>query len=60
MWISAEGRGVVELLPSAGAPPTTMHGVEASVLGLVSSATARDARLLGYVHPHGTTLDWRA
>ena len=60
VWISAEGRDVVELIPNEG-PPPTMNGVEASVLGLV---TFRDGdaepELLGYVHPHGSTLDWRA
>jgi hypothetical protein len=59
-WISAEGHGVVDLIPSDGAPSDD-NGVEWSVLGLVTFRGDRaDAELLGYVHPHGNGLDWRA
>jgi hypothetical protein len=58
-WISAEGQGVVGLIPSDSAP-TDDRGVEASVLGLVTFRDGEpDAELLGYVHPHGSSLDWR-
>lgn len=60
-WISAEGHGVVDAVPS-GPPPVDELGVERSVLGLVTFPG--DGRvtpeLLGYTHPHGHTLDWRA
>jgi hypothetical protein len=59
-WISAEQHGVVDLIPSDGAP-SDRHGVEWSVLGLVTfQGSLADAELLGYVHPHGSGLDWRA
>lgn len=59
-WVSAEGHGVVDAIPSE-APPTDGLGVEASVLGLITFHDC-DAHpeLLGYTHPHGQTLDWRA
>jgi hypothetical protein len=60
VWISAEGQGVVDLVPTDGDPPT-LREVEASVLGLVTFRDGdADAELLGYVHPHGSALDWRA
>jgi hypothetical protein len=59
-WISADLRGVVGVIPTDGAP-SDANGVEWSVLGLV---TYRDGHavpeLLGYGHPHGSGLDWRA
>ena len=59
-WISAEGNGVVDMIPS-NAVPSDEHGVEWSVLGLVTFREGRaDPELLGYVHPHGSGLDWRA
>jgi len=59
-WISAEGQGVVDVIPSDAAPKDA-NGVEWSVLGLVTFRDGRaDAELLGYVHPHGSGLDWRA
>jgi hypothetical protein len=58
-WISAEVRGVVDVLPDAG-PPSDDQGVEASVLGAVFRDGAVDGTVLGYVHPHGTWIDWRA
>ena len=59
-WISAEGNGVVDMIPSDAAP-SDEHGVEWSVLGLVTFREGRaDPELLGYVHPHGSGLDWRA
>lgn len=59
-WISAESSGVVEDIPSDEAP-IDADGVEASVLGLVTFVDgAAEAELLGYVHPHGSSIDWRA
>jgi hypothetical protein len=59
-WISAENQGVVDLIPSDGAP-SDVNGVEWSVLGLVTFRDGdADPELLGYVHPHGSGLDWRA
>lgn len=59
-WISAEGHGVVDLIPSDGTP-SDENGVEWSVLGLVTFREGHtDPELLGYVHPHGNGLDWRA
>ena len=59
-WISAEGNGVVDLIPSDGAP-SDANGVEWSVLGLVTFYEGHaESELLGYVHPHGSGLDWRA
>jgi hypothetical protein len=60
VWISAEGQGVVESIPSDEAP-SGPDGVEYSVLGAVTfREAAGSAELLGYVHPHGSALDWRA
>ncbi len=58
-WISAEGRGVVDLFPIE--PPVGPEGIEASVLGLTRFHAGRvlDTALLGFVHPHGTWMDWR-
>jgi hypothetical protein len=59
-WISAEGQGVVDAIPS-DAPPIDGHGVERSVLGLVTFESGHVSHeLLGYTHPHGQSLDWRA
>ena len=59
-WISAEGHGIVDLVPSDGAP-SDENGVEWSVLGLVIFREGQiEAELLGYAHPHGSGLDWRA
>jgi hypothetical protein len=59
-WISAEVQGVVDGLPGAGAPADD-QGVEGSVLGLaVFRDGGVDGTVLGYVHPHGSWIDWRA
>ena len=58
-WISAEGQGVVDAIPSE-APPVDDLGVERSVLGLVTFEDGHGRpELLGYTHPHGRSLDWR-
>jgi hypothetical protein len=57
-WISGEAPGVVPILPNVR-PPAADLGVQASVLGLVTfSGSDFDARVLGYVHPHGRSLEW--
>jgi hypothetical protein len=57
-WISGEAPGVVPILPDVGSPATDV-GVEVSVLGLVTfDGSDVDARTLGYVHPHGRSLEW--
>jgi hypothetical protein len=59
VWISAEGQGIVDVLPSDQAPSDNA-GVEMSVLGSVTfRAGAVERELLGYVHPHGSAIDWR-
>ena len=59
-WISADLRGVVDVIPTDG-PPSDGNGVEWSVLGLVTFRDGRaEPELLGYGHPHGSGLDWRA
>jgi hypothetical protein len=60
LWISAEGHGVVDTIPG-DEPPADASGVVPSVLGLVTFTDGRPTpELLGYVHPHGSTIDWRA
>jgi hypothetical protein len=58
-WVSVEAPGVVKGV--GGDTRGDVWGVEASVLGLVTFVDG-DARpeLLGLVHPHGSTLEWRA
>ena len=59
-WVSADLQGVVDLIPSDGVP-TDANGVEWSVLGLVVFRDGEpEPELLGYVHPHGSGIDWRA
>ena len=60
-WISAEGAGVVDRFDGVEAP-IDAQGMEASVFGLLTfRAGALDAtELLGFVHPHGNWIDWRA
>jgi hypothetical protein len=59
-WVNAEQGGVVDVIPGVDAP-TDEHGVEWSVLGLVIFRDGEpEAELLGYVHPHGSGIDWRA
>jgi hypothetical protein len=59
-WVSGESPGVVPSFAGVAAP-TDQRGITASVLGLVVFSPAGTERtLLGFVHPHGTWLDWRA
>jgi hypothetical protein len=57
-WVSAEGIGVVEPLPSVEEPP--VEAISASVLGVVGFSEGREAsaRVLAHVHPHGRWLWW--
>jgi len=58
-WISAEGPGVVDCVETGDPPahdPTTP-----SALGAVRfDQGGYDATMLGWVHPHGRWIDWRA
>jgi len=60
-WISGEGAGVVDRFAGIE-PPTDAQGMEASVFGLVTfrAGAVEAAELLGFVHPHGGWIDWRA
>ena len=59
-WISGEGKGVVDAFRDLDVP-SDAQGMQASVLGLMVFRDREiDARLLGFVHPHGNWLDWRA
>jgi hypothetical protein len=60
-WVSAEGAGVLEHFAGVD-PPADARGTESSVLGLVVFRDGEIERtdLLGFVHPHGAWIDWRA
>ena len=59
-WISAENPGVIRAIPGVDTPPDA-GDFEWNVLGLVTYRDGRaDPELLGFVHPHGSKLDWRA
>jgi hypothetical protein len=60
-WISAEGAGVVDRFAGTD-PPSDDQGMEASILGLVvfRGGAVETSELLGFVHPHGNWIDWRA
>jgi hypothetical protein len=58
-WISAEGPGVVECIDT-GAPPAH-DPTTPSVLGAVRfDGGGVQSTMLGWVHPHGRWIDWRA
>jgi len=59
-WVSGEGAGVVSYFEDVRAPVDAM-GTTASLLGLVVfDGTEQRSTLLGFVHPHGRWLEWRA
>ena len=59
-WVSGEGAGVVSYFEGV-VPPVDAMGTTASLLGLVVfDGTEEHATLLGFVHPHGRSLEWRA
>lgn len=59
-WISAEGPGVVDLFAQSEVP-SDGAGTQASVLGLARfEGGETTSELLGFVHPHGSWVDWRA
>jgi hypothetical protein len=59
-WISGEGKGVVEAFRTVDVP-TDGQGMMASILGLMLFRDGEtESRLLGFVHPHGNWIDWRA
>ena len=64
-WISAEDPAVLPHLGSGDTELPSHDGTRPSVLGLtvLGAGTADeepDATLLGFVHPHGLWMDWRA
>jgi hypothetical protein len=59
-WISGESAGVVDVFDGIAAP-SDAKGTEASLLGLVVFEDGNvEPELLGFVHPHGNWIDWRA
>ena len=59
-WVSAEGPGVVDLFAEIDAP-LDENSTQASVLGLARFENGETStELLGFVHPHGNWIDWRA
>ena len=59
-WISAEGAGVIDTFAGVDAP-SDATGIEASVFGLVNfrDGGVDTSEVLGFVHPHGSAIDWR-
>jgi hypothetical protein len=58
-WISAEDPNVLPHFEPGDLPDH--DGTRPSLLGLtVCDGDRFDARILGYVHPHGLWMDWRA
>jgi hypothetical protein len=59
-WISAEGPNTIDLFAGIDAPSDS-DGMEASILGLARFERGDvNTELLGFVHPHGLWIDWRA
>lgn len=59
-WVSAEGPETIDLFAGIEAPADA-QGTEGSILGLANFAGGDvDTELLGFVHPHGHWIDWRA
>jgi hypothetical protein len=59
-WISAEGPNTIDVFAGIEAPADA-QGTEASILGLARfDGGDLTTELLGFVHPHGLWVDWRA
>jgi hypothetical protein len=59
-WVSAEGANTIDLFTGLDVP-SDEQGTEASVLGLARfERGTMETELLGFVHPHGQWVDWRA
>lgn len=60
VWISCDGLNVVEALPASDVPHH--DGNEPSVLGALEfrEGLTPEPTVLGYGHPHGQWIDWRA
>jgi hypothetical protein len=59
-WISAEGPNTIDVFAGIDAPADA-QGTEASILGLARfEGGEATTELLGFVHPHGLWVDWRA
>ena len=59
-WVSAEGPNTIDLFSGLDVP-VDEQGTEASILGLARFEGGNvETELLGFVHPHGQWVDWRA
>jgi hypothetical protein len=59
-WISAEGPNTIDLFTGLDVP-SDAQGTEASILGLARfDGGELETEVLGFVHPHGLWVDWRA
>ena len=59
-WVSAEGPNTIDLFDGIEAAPDE-YGLEPSILGLARFDRGDvHTELLGFVHPHGLWIDWRA
>jgi hypothetical protein len=58
VWVACEGPGVVDLAETGALPD---HGSDASIMTVVEfDGVGPTPTLLGFVHPHGRWIDWRA
>jgi hypothetical protein len=59
-WVSAEGPDTIDLFSGIDVP-TDAQGAQASILGLARFDRGEtETEVLGFVHPHGNWVDWRA
>jgi hypothetical protein len=58
-WISAEGPGVVDCI-DVGEPPRHDPTTPSALGAVLYDRGGYEATMLGWVHPHGRWIDWRA
>ena len=58
-WISAEGPGVVDCI-DVGEPPGHDPTTPSALGAVLYDRDGYEATMLGWVHPHGRWIDWRA
>ena len=58
-WISAEGPGVVDCI-DVGEPPRHDPTTPSALGAVLYDRDGYEATMLGWVHPHGRWIDWRA
>jgi hypothetical protein len=59
-WVSAEGPNTIDVFTGIDVP-VDAQGTEASILGLARFDGGEvTTEVLGFVHPHGLWVDWRA